>query len=84
MKSIQYTIRSIPSKIDHRLRVQAKQSGKSLNEIVVQTLAKGTGVEPNEKVYHDLDWFKGSLSEKEVRQWEESMKWLDSAPKEIK
>jgi len=84
MKSIQYTIRSIPPKIDQRLRVRAKQAGKSLNEVVVQALAKDTGVNSNETIYHDLDWLKGSMPVAELKQWNEAMEWLDSAPKEIK
>ena len=84
MKSIKYTISSTPPKIDKRLRVRAKQAGKSLNEVVVQALAKDTGINPNETIYHDLDWLKGSMSEPEAKQWNEAMKWLDSAPKEIK
>ncbi|HXR50186.1 MAG TPA: hypothetical protein VN778_04125 [Verrucomicrobiae bacterium] len=81
MNTIQYTIRLIPPKIDAALRQQARRSGKSLNEVVVDTLAKGTGMKPDES-FTDLDWFigKGSLGDAFV----DSLAWLDKAPKEIK
>lgn len=85
MKSIQYTVRSVPPKVDQQLRARAKQSGKSLNEAVIEALAKGTGL-PNasgqQAKFHDLDWFIGSMSLD--KSFDEAMAWLDSAPKEIK
>jgi hypothetical protein len=81
MNSIQYTIRSVPPQIDKALRQQARSSGKSLNEVVVETLAKGSGLQPSAR-FDDLDWFIGS-STLDKRQWDEAMVWLDSAPKEL-
>lgn len=81
MKSIQYTIRSVPPKIDQRLRARAKQSGRSLNQVVVETLAKGSGIATKPVVYNDLDWFKGALGKDEG--WDEAMRWLESLPKDM-
>jgi hypothetical protein len=59
MSKIQYTIRSVPPKVDQALRKKAKKTGKSLNELVVEALTKGAGVKPDTTV-NDLDWFYGS------------------------
>lgn len=81
MNGIQYTIRAIPIKLDKTLRAQAKQSGKSLNEVVLQSLAKGAGVDMGTSAFHDCDWFAGSL-EPDV-DFDKALKWLDSLPKEL-
>ena len=45
MRSRQYTIRNVPSKIDSELRNRARTKGKSLNEIALEALCLGAGVE---------------------------------------
>lgn len=82
MNSIQYTIRSIPFKLDKTLRMRAKKSGKSLNEVVLESLAKGAGVDMGTEAFHDLDWFIGSHS-LDSESLDEAMEWLDSLPKEL-
>lgn len=80
MNSIQYTIRSIPTKLDQALRQKSKATGKSLNEVVITALEKGAGISPNNK-FDDLDWFIGSKSLS--NSFDEDMEWLNSVPKEI-
>lgn len=80
MNSIQYTIRSIPAKLDQALRQRSKATGKSLNDIVIATLEKGAGVTPN-SIFDDLDWFIGSKSLSST--FEEDIQWLDSLPKDL-
>ncbi|MGB9233018.1 MAG: hypothetical protein WCC04_01290 [Terriglobales bacterium] len=41
---MQYTIRDIPDHLDKALRQAARQQGKSLNEVVIETLARGAGI----------------------------------------
>jgi hypothetical protein len=77
---MQYTIRSVPSKLDAVLRRRAQKTGKSLNEVVIEALAKGAGVSPN-ATYNDLDWFVGGKSL--ANTFEIDMDWLDSLPLEI-
>lgn len=60
MKSIQYTIRNVPLRVDKVLRGRAQKQGKSFNETLVEALEKGAGITPSAKVHHDLDWFIGS------------------------
>jgi plasmid stability protein len=41
---MQYTIRDIPDHLDKALRQAARQQGKSLNEVTIDALARGTGL----------------------------------------
>jgi hypothetical protein len=41
---MQYTIRDIPDNLDKALRQSARQQGKSLNEVAIETLARGAGI----------------------------------------
>ena len=40
---MQYTIRAIPAGLDAALRRRAKATGRSLNQVAVETLAEGAG-----------------------------------------
>lgn len=80
MKSTQYTIRSVPSKLDITLRRRAQKTGKSLNEVVIETLAIGAGVSPDTD-FDDLDWFVGNKALDMT--FDQGLDWLDAAPKEI-
>lgn len=80
MTSIQYTIRSIPPKLDQTLRARSKTSGKSLNEIIINTLEKGAGI-TQDSVFDDLDWFIGHKSLDNTLA--KNQEWLDSLPKDL-
>ena len=41
---MQYTIRSVPPEVDAALRKRARVTGKSLNQVAIEALAKGVGV----------------------------------------
>ena len=41
---MQYTIRNVPDYLDAALRVSAREQGKSLNEVAIETLARGFGL----------------------------------------
>lgn len=82
MNSVQYTIRSISPKLDLALRARAKKTGKSLNEVVLDTLARGAGISPTDTPLTDMDWFIGKKSLDAAT--DAALDWLDSAPKEIR
>lgn len=42
-RCMQYTIRAIPAGLDAALRRRAKATGRSLNQVAVETLAEGAG-----------------------------------------
>ena len=41
---MQYTIRNVPTLLDSALRRSAREQGKSLNEVVLEALARGAGL----------------------------------------
>lgn len=78
---MQYTIRAVPPKLDAALRQQARSSGRSLNDTLLDALAKGTGLHGG-VAFNDLDWFIGrkTLS----KSFDSALAWLDDAPKDIR
>ena len=58
MKKSQYTIRQVPPHVDEALRHKAKFTGKSLNQVLLDSLARSVGEEAS--CYHDLDELAGS------------------------
>lgn len=80
MKSMQYTIRTIPPVVDKALRKRAQETGQSLNEVVLDALAIGTGIKPDYK-YDDLDWFVGSKLL--GKSFDDNQEWLNSLPQDI-
>ena len=51
----QYTIRSVPSAVDRVLRDQARRQRKTLNEVSLEALRRGLGLDAQEPVFDDLD-----------------------------
>jgi hypothetical protein len=56
----QYTIRNVPGVVDRALRRRAERTRKSLNEVAVDALARGAGVENEAREHHDIDFLFGS------------------------
>jgi hypothetical protein len=63
MKSIQYTIRSVPEALDRVLRQRAEREQKSLNTVVLEALEEAVKNEAEPKTYHDLDHLIGTWVE---------------------
>jgi len=59
-EAIQYTIRNVPGPVDRALRRSANRQEKSLNEVALEALARGAGVEQEAKEHRDLDFLFGS------------------------
>ena len=60
---MQYTIRNVPETLDAMLRDQAKKEGKSLNQVVLEAIARAFGI-PSEPVRRrDLSDLAGSWIE---------------------
>ena len=73
---MQYTIRQIPKAVDKMLRAKAKREKKSLNQIVVEALARSAGInnEPG-KPKRDLSFF--SMDEESAKAIEAAHRWHD-------
>ncbi len=60
---MQYTIRGVPERLDNAAREQAHKYRKSLNTILLETLAKGLGTAGDEVVFDDMDDLAGTWVE---------------------
>lgn len=67
----QYTIRQVPANVDRVLRARARASGKSFNQVALDALVKGSD-EP--RVFDDLDFLIGSMSDREAAELEKEIK----------
>jgi hypothetical protein len=59
---MQYTLRNIPETLDEALRKAAREQGKSLNEVAVETLARGAGITEARSRQRDLGDIAGFWS----------------------
>ena len=60
---MQYTIRGIPPALDAALRDRARAAGKSLNEVVLDALTEGVGLNGTRKKRRDLSHIAGTWKE---------------------
>jgi hypothetical protein len=51
---MQYTLRGIPEALDKAIRRRAREEGKSLNEVTIEALADGLGLEEATSPRRDL------------------------------
>lgn len=57
---MQYTLRKIPRDLDQALRRKAKKEGRSLNEVAIEALSRGAGINGPIVKNHDLDFAIGT------------------------
>jgi hypothetical protein len=60
---MQYTIRNIPEILNEALRRTAREQGKSLNEVTVETLARGAGITQDRSRQRDFGDIAGTWRE---------------------
>jgi predicted nucleotidyltransferase len=53
---MQYTLRKIPREVDKALRQKARKERRSLNDVAIEALSRGAGVDGPVEVNHDLDF----------------------------
>lgn len=63
MKAIQYTIRKIPEELDQKLRIASRESLKSLNTLIIETLEKQFVHPKGPPKHKDLNHFSGRWEE---------------------
>jgi len=59
-QKVQYTVRDVPVELDRRLRDSARHANQSLNQTLVDLLARAAGASGATTTYSDLDSFFGS------------------------
>jgi hypothetical protein len=57
---MQYSLRSVPPRLDAALRARAKAEGKSLNTVVLEALVRGVGLGPESVRQRDLSGIVGT------------------------
>lgn len=57
---MQYTIRNVPKTLDAMLRDRARKEGKSLNEMVIEALARAMGFSKEPVRQRDLSGIAGT------------------------
>lgn len=57
---MQYTLRNVPKQIDRLLRERARREGKSLNEVVLEALARVFGLEGAPIAHRNLTDISGT------------------------
>jgi hypothetical protein len=62
-KCMQYTIRNIPDYLDAALRTSAREQGKSLNEVAVETMVRGAGLGDQRIKRRDLSFMTENWEE---------------------
>ncbi len=77
----QYTIRSVPPGVDRALRDRAKREAKSLNEVTVEALRRGVGLDAGGAVFDDLDDCIGTW--REDPQFEAALKRQDTVDRKL-
>lgn len=71
----------MPDELELRLRELARETGMSLNSIVIQRLTYASLVAG--PPYDDLDWFVGSAGDEFATEQLEAATWLDELPREF-
>ena len=81
----QVTIRRVEDEWIVKAKAEAKELGVSMNQVLVDALAKGLGVGEKKKT-NGLEKFAGCMpfeSDEERDQWEESMKVFEQIDEEL-
>lgn len=60
---MQYTLRKVPVAVDRALRRKARKEGRSLNEVAVEALTRGAGVDQPLIENRELDFLIGTWVE---------------------
>ena len=81
MKSIQYTLRDVPERVDRELRSRAARERQSLNSVALHLLAVGLGMSGEPPRSHDLDSVAGSWIEDPA--FDAALKSMDKVDKDL-
>jgi len=84
MKTI--SVRGIDPDLAEKLKEAASEQSKSINQVALETLKKGLGLQKQKKftcVYHDLDHLFGIWNEEEFRDIEDKINHERKIDKEL-
>jgi hypothetical protein len=78
---MQYTIRNVPEYLDATLRGVAREQGRSLNEIAIEALARGSGLGDRPRPRRELRDISGSWTDDPA--FETALASLDTVDEEL-
>lgn len=68
---VRYIVRRIPARVDRVLRQRKRESGKSLNQVLLEALIAGAGILLRPR--RDFSGIAGSIDSKEAKRMEMEM-----------
>ncbi|REJ93802.1 MAG: hypothetical protein DWQ34_09860 [Planctomycetota bacterium] len=77
----QYTVRSVPERLDRELRKRARLEQKSLNRLIIEILSNAVSPDAIADVNHRLDRYSGSWVDD--AEFDAAMQELDGIDEEI-
>lgn len=85
MTTSNFNLRGLSPHVMNSLKRQAKDLRISVNALIVRLIEEGLGLteKPRRIVHHDLDFFFGTWSEKESKEFEENVKVFEKIDKEF-
>ena len=60
---MRYTLRNVPPAVDRALRRKARREGRTLNEVAIEALARGVGIDQPLIENHEWDFLIGTWME---------------------
>ena len=81
MNSRQYTIRSVPDRVDRELRKRAKAEGKSLNAVIVELLEQAVVPDGKPRRNRNFEKFSGTWVEDPA--FDAAMKYFEQIDEEM-
>ena len=79
------TIRGIDTEMDHKIKEISKESGDSINKIVLKLLTSSLGLGKNKsfKTYHDLDDLAGTWTQDDENDFNANILELNEIDKDL-
>ncbi|MEP9411884.1 MAG: antitoxin [Candidatus Brocadia sp.] len=79
------TIRGIDDEVAKLLKERAKTEGMSVNALLSKMVKESLGIEEKRriKIYHDLDHLAGTWSEKDLKEFQKNVEYLEKIDEEI-
>ncbi len=79
------TIRGIDDEVAKLLKDQANSEGISVNALLLKMVKESLGIEKKRrtKIYHDLDHLAGTWNEKDLKEFQKNVEYLEKVDKKI-
>jgi hypothetical protein len=79
------TVRGIDTEVAKLLKDQANSEGISVNALLLKMVKESLGIEKKKrtKIYHDLDHLAGTWSEKDFKEFQKNVEYLEKVDKEL-